>query len=204
MWYEFGMHTHALSRLEIRTPRESDRIAFIEARRLSRDLHRPWESTAANRPVPGSDDEFNRLLSRASGTDQMWLGYLKDSSDSCQHLVGQVSVMPISPGPAGSAYIGYWAHVDQAGKGLMREMLALVIHNAFVKRQLWRIEANIVPENERSIRLVQSLGFRYEGTALEYLEIGGSMQDHEHHALLAREWSSLGDDPLERLLSDRR
>lgn len=134
----------------------------------------------------------------------MWIGLLKTNREAPISIIGQVSIMPIQPGPAGSAYTGYWVNAEHAGKGFMREMLALTLDHAFRHDSVTRIEANIIPTNSRSLTLVRSLHFRYEGTALEYLEIDGRMQDHEHHALLAREWFALDDDPLSFVLSDHR
>ena len=56
---------------------------------------------------------------------------------------------------------------------------------AFVDLSLHRIEANIRPENEPSIRLVRGAGFRKEGYSPRYLEIDGAWRDHERWALLA-------------------
>jgi [ribosomal protein S5]-alanine N-acetyltransferase len=44
----------------------------------------------------------------------------------------------------------------------MREGLRAVIDVAFRKHGLHRLEANVQPDNTRSIRLVQRLGFRCE------------------------------------------
>src|SRR5690606_19943098 len=87
-----------------------------------------------------------------------------------------------------SAYLGYYAFVPYAGRGLMREGLVLVLELAFGDLKLHRVEANIQPENRRSIALVKSLGFRYEGLALRYLKICGRWRDHQHWALTAEEW----------------
>ena len=49
--------------------------------------------------------------------------------------------------------------------------------------RLW--PANIQPGNERSIRLVESLGFECEGYSPRFLRINGRWRDHERWALLA-------------------
>jgi ribosomal-protein-alanine N-acetyltransferase len=67
----------------------------------------------------------------------------------------------------------------------MKEGLAQVIEHAFNDMGLHRLEANIQPDNERSIRLVESLGFECEGYSPRYLKINGKWRDHERWAILA-------------------
>jgi ribosomal-protein-alanine N-acetyltransferase len=66
----------------------------------------------------------------------------------------------------------------------MREALHAVIEHAFSPAvHLHRIQANVRPENGRSVRLLQRLGFEDEGLAREYLFIDGAWQDHRMFAL---------------------
>ena len=69
----------------------------------------------------------------------------------------------------------------------MLEGLQLVIREAFGPLELHRLEANIQPGNERSIRLVQGAGFRMEGHSPRYLRIAGKWRDHQRWALLRDE-----------------
>jgi|GEM_PF-6953184 L-amino acid N-acyltransferase YncA len=70
----------------------------------------------------------------------------------------------------------------------MTEGLSLVIDHAFNEMKLHRLEANIQPENEKSIRLVQRLGFVKEGYSRAYLRIGDEWKDHERWAVLCDDW----------------
>ena len=54
----------------------------------------------------------------------------------------------------------------------------------FNEMNLHRIEANIMPKNKRSIRVVEKLGFCNEGLSRNYLKICGKWEDHIHMVLL--------------------
>lgn len=66
--------------------------------------------------------------------------------------------------------------------------LRLVFKEAFEKMGLHRLEANIQPENNRSIKVVKSCGFRKEGYSRNYLKINGEWRDHERWAITCEDW----------------
>jgi [ribosomal protein S5]-alanine N-acetyltransferase len=66
--------------------------------------------------------------------------------------------------------------------------LRAVISHCFSELGLHRLEANIQPENVRSIALVRSLGFGMEGFSPRYLKVCGRWRDHERWALLSDNW----------------
>ena len=67
----------------------------------------------------------------------------------------------------------------------MTEALLSAIDYCFLDLKLHRLEANIQPNNERSIRLVTRCGFKKEGFSPKYLKIGGLWRDHERWAILS-------------------
>jgi len=101
-----------------------------------------------------------------------------------------VNLNEIVRGSFQSAYLGYYAFEPWAGRGFTRAGLDLVLRRAFRELKLHRVEANIQPDNTRSIALVRGLGFRREGLSPRYLKIGGRWRDHERWALLCEEWRS--------------
>jgi len=102
-------------------------------------------------------------------------------------LVGQLTVANIVWGSACSATIGYWVDRAVAGRGVMPTAVALVTDHCFRTVGLHRIEINIRPENAASLRVVEKLGFRYEGVRVRLLHIHGSWADHRSFALTAEE-----------------
>ena len=66
----------------------------------------------------------------------------------------------------------------------MRAALLQVIKHAFTGLQLYRLEANIQPQNEASKRLIECVGFTYEGYSPRYLRVKGEWKDHERWALI--------------------
>lgn len=82
-----------------------------------------------------------------------------------------------------NAYLGYWVGAPYAGQGYMSEGLELVLRHAFESLRLHRLEANIQPDNEASIRLVERNGFRLEGFSPRYLKVCGRWRDHQRWAI---------------------
>ena len=69
----------------------------------------------------------------------------------------------------------------------MPTAVALATDHCFEAVGLHRVEINIRPENAASLRVVEKLGFRYEGIRERYLHIDGHWRDHATYALCAEE-----------------
>ena len=98
-------------------------------------------------------------------------------------VIGTCNYTNIVRGPFQACYLGYQVSRTHEGRGFMAE--ALRATNAFVfdTLRLHRIMANHRPENERSARLLERLGFVREGLARDYLFIDGAWRDHVLTAL---------------------
>ena len=102
-------------------------------------------------------------------------------------LAGQVTVDNVVRGAMRSGHLGYWIDRAVAGRGMASLAVALVCDHAFGPVGLHRLQADIRPENTRSQRLVERLGFRREGLLRRYLDIDGDWRDHYTYALLAED-----------------
>ncbi|HEU5222311.1 MAG TPA: GNAT family protein [Candidatus Lumbricidophila sp.] len=101
--------------------------------------------------------------------------------------VGQLNVSSIVHGSLSSASVGYWVTRAAAGKAVTPTGVALATDYCFEQLRLHRIEICIRPENTPSLRVVEKLGFRYEGLRRRYIHINGEWRDHYAFALVREE-----------------
>jgi ribosomal-protein-alanine N-acetyltransferase len=102
-------------------------------------------------------------------------------------LAGQLNVSSITFGSLSSATIGYWVSQSFAGRGVTPTGVALATDYCFSTMRLHRMEICIRPENQPSLRVVEKLGFRYEGLRRRFIHINGDWRDHFSFALVAEE-----------------
>lgn len=99
-------------------------------------------------------------------------------------IIGTVAFMNIIYGPFLSCYLGYRTDEHENGKGYTTEAVKKGLEYVFNELNLHRVEANIVPYNPASIRVVEKLGFKLEGRSEKYLQINGKWEDHLHYVML--------------------
>ncbi len=93
-------------------------------------------------------------------------------------ILGSCNYTNIVRGPFQACQLGYQIARSHEGRGLMSEALRVTNEFAFHHLRLHRIMANYRPENARSGRLLERLGFVREGLAKDYLFIDGDWRDH--------------------------
>jgi len=119
-------------------------------------------------PMPG-DGPFGNVFIGLRGTGQ---------------FMGAITLDNIRRGPAQMANLGYWIGPEFARNGFMSEAVRALVHYAFETLDLSRIEAACLPKNEASRGLLERCGFKYEGVAQSYLQIGGRWRTHVLYANL--------------------
>jgi ribosomal-protein-alanine N-acetyltransferase len=111
-----------------------------------------------------------------AGTAIRWV--MLDPDAANPETLGTCNFTQIARGPFRACVLGYQIAKRREGTGLMREALEATIDHAFNTLRLHRIMANYRPENIRSGRLLDRLGFVPEGFARNYLFIDGAWRDH--------------------------
>ena len=164
-------------------------IRLRDARVLERELAmnrswlRQWEATNPHGPVSfDTRASIRSLQSNARSGAGIAFAIEVDGE-----FAGQLNVSSIAYGSLSSATIGYWVAERFAGRNVTPTAVALATDHCFFTVGLHRMEICIRPENEPSLRVVEKLGFRYEGLRRRFIHINGDWRDHFCFALTVEE-----------------
>lgn len=170
-------------RVALRPPKLRDATAWSRLRLSNEDWLTPWEpsspqSWSARHSTAAYVSMWNRL--RPQARSGLILPFMVTVDEK---LAGQLTVANIVRGALRSAQIGYWIDQDVSGRGMMTVAVALAVDHCFGPVGLHRVQVDIRPENARSRRVVEKLGFREEAYFVRYLDIDGAFRDHVGYAL---------------------
>jgi [ribosomal protein S5]-alanine N-acetyltransferase len=183
--------------------------ADFEAWRTVRQRSQDWLVKWEPKPIPGQPDaaDDRRVFSARCGARdrerQLGSGYGFGIFVG-DRFAGEVNVSSIQRGPFQNAYVGYWIDEAMAGHGYVPEAVVMVFRFAFEELGLHRLQIAIIPRNRASHRVAEKLGVRNEGTAVRYLEINGTWEDHVRYAITSEEWSLRRDDYTRDWLAPRQ
>ena len=170
-------------RLTLRPPTHSDFREWTALRRESADFLTPWEpSWAIDHLTRKAFTNRVYWAQRSIGNGAAVPLFMYRRTN--QELLGAITLDNIRRGPAQAGTLGYWTGQVHARQGYMREAIEAVVHYAFTRLDLSRIEAACLPENAASRGLLESSGFKYEGVAQSYLQIDGRWRTHVLYASL--------------------
>lgn len=187
--------------VSLRPLRLRDERAWHAVRARNRDWTGPWDATVPPErgEQPPSFGAFVRDYTREARRGRMlpwgvWCG----PSESAV-FAGQLTVTGITRGAAQWAEAGYWIDRAWAGRGVMPTALAFAADHCFTTLGLHRLEVAVRPENTKSVRVVEKLGFRLEGRRQRYLHVAGDWRDHDVYVLTAEE---VPDGVLARFMAE--
>jgi ribosomal-protein-alanine N-acetyltransferase len=168
------------ARLVLRPPCTGD---VAEVRRLLRGNHehlKPWNPAPSVGEDPSSITEVSKtvLRQRRDWKRGASFVFMVAERERPERFIGKIALSGIMRGGMFGAYLGYWMAEDHQGKGFVTEAIAAVLDFGFGPAGLHRIQAAIMPRNERSLRVIEKLAFRREGYAERYLQIAGKWEDH--------------------------
>lgn len=170
-------------RLLLREARICDARAAADYYRRNRAFLEPWEpahdeaffTSAGQRRLILADRRGSR---RAEGL-RLWI-YLRE--DPASGPIGNIAISNVVRGAFQSCFLGYRLDQTHSGKGYMAEAVRKMVEIAFGEFGLHRVEANVMPRNAASIRVLEHCGFQHEGSSPDYLAIAGVWEKHFHYA----------------------
>lgn len=177
-------------RLVLTVPGEADAPALLDYAIANFDAHAPWSP-----PAPPDWNTLGNALRRAGeyrarciegAAFRFWFRRKEFPEGP---YIGAVSLSQIFLSARRACFLGYHLDHRQQGQGYMHEAAGAAIRFAFDTLLLNRVEATYVPENERSAKVLERLGFRIEGRAEAYLFINGRFRDHILTGLVNRNMS---------------
>lgn len=168
--------------LRIAEPIDLERV--LAFRLKNRAFLEPWlpeqkdEAFTSDITLNFLKDEYDEFIQGKS------FRFLISPKEDPETVIGDFRFSNVVRGAFQSCYLGYLQDEAHCGRGYMQEALSKGIWYMFAVEGLHRVEANIMPRNEASIKLIRRLGFHEEGYAKRYLKINGVWEDHLHFALL--------------------
>ncbi|MCD0444002.1 GNAT family N-acetyltransferase [Glycomyces sp. A-F 0318] len=162
--------------IAIRPVVPGDAEAVAALRREGRDYLAPWEPDRgeASYTAAGVRETIAASLERAAaGT-----GFSYSITDD-DRVVGGIALNTVVRGPYfRSCSFGYWVARSEAGRGVATEAVRLAKAVAFGELGLLRVQAETLPHNTASQKVLARNGFEPIGLAPAYLKIAGKWQDH--------------------------
>lgn len=118
-------------------------------------------------------------LSTVGHSYRFWI--FEKGSERC---IGCVALTDVIRGSMLTCYLNYKLDQKFQHKGYMIEAAKFCVAFAFEKLGLHRIEADILPSNISSLRVVQKLGFKNDGIAEKLINVNGVWKDHVRMILI--------------------
>lgn len=164
-------------RMTLRLPRQADWQGWARLREESAEFLAPWEPAWSANHLSRRSFAGRVYWARRSARQGTALAFLLIRREDAV-LLGAITLDNIRRGPAQSGTLGYWVGQPHARQGYMREAIEAVVHHAFARLDLSRLEAACLPGNVASRGALERCGFKYEGVAQAYLQIDGRWRNH--------------------------
>lgn len=174
----------AMEKFHVRLLEPDDAAALAAYYLRNREPHREWS------PVPPEGfftEAFHRIrydFYREANNRGAEFRFLIVTSDDISTVVGIVTLTAIERGVFQNGRFGYSVDAEWQGRGIMTAAIREVINFAFDELGLHRVEANVMPRNIPSRRVLEKCGFTCVGRSPRMVKINGEWEDHEIYMLL--------------------
>jgi [ribosomal protein S5]-alanine N-acetyltransferase len=171
-------------RLVLKSLEKQDSDMFYDFLMRNYEFFKPWS--------PKYEENYKKKEAYNAKMDYMikehsegrTIKFFLFKKEDASKIIGTTVLSNVVRGPFLSCFLGYRIDEKENGNGYATEAIKKVVEYAFNELNLHRIEANIMPRNIASIKVVEKLGFTCEGISKKYLQINGVWEDHMHYVIL--------------------
>lgn len=184
MGFDSSDITPSVDSFQLRLLDSADADAMLDYYLRNREAHAAWSPVPpAGFFTPGYQQEKidQYRLAHRRGSEYRFV--IVPALDE-ETIVGSINLVSIERGVYLNGRLGYSIDDEWGGRGVMTSALGLVVDFAFDDLDLHRLEANVMPRNFRSRRVLEKCGFHRVGFSPKMLCINGVWEDHEMYALL--------------------
>lgn len=137
----------------------------------------PWEPA---RPESWFTAEGQReVLEQADADRAAGRSHAFVITDGSCALIGRLNLASVVRGAGQFCSLSYWVAREQTGRGVATTAVKQALRIAFEDLGLHRVQAETLPHNQASRRVLEHHGFQRYGLAPQYLKIAGAWQDHQ-------------------------
>lgn len=166
----------------IRRLQMGDTKSLLDLRNRNRQFLQPFEplNPDSHYTLEGQEEILEKVQLNWENGSGYGFGIFLNTN---HRLIGRVNLSNVVRGAWESFTIGYFLDEQFNGRGLTTEAVYLAVQFAFEHAALHRVQGAVMPRNVGSIRVLEKVGFRYEGFSEYYLKINGEWEHHNIYSI---------------------
>ncbi len=180
------------SRILLRPPKVQDEGEWIDLRSRNKEYLTPFEPAWSRDALSPAFFQRRIIRQRRDWAQDRAYSFLifrhAASADEKPKMIGGMNINNVCRGAAQFGSLGYWLDEWHQGQGYMRAALRMIIYFSYNELKLHRLNASVLPDNDKSQNLLLRVGFEEEGFAKSYIEINNLWQDHILYGLVLRDF----------------
>jgi len=172
----FIIHNHTL-----RLAQQHDIPHLLEYVVRNREYHKAWSPAMPESfyTIAEQTHRFNQYVTLHQQAREY--KFVLGDEDS---IIAVINLVHVERGVFMNGRLGYSIDELYSGKQVMTECIERIKDYSKNVLQLHRLEANIMPRNIASKRVIEKCGFTCVGLSPQYLLINKTWEDHEHWAVI--------------------
>ena len=158
------------------------------------ELDAVWEArklrASPTSPItPGAKRAIQRQIERSG---RLYDGFLKLAIDVDGRLVGEIDARcPPNAFPPGVFEVGIELYADEdRGHGYGAEAVRQLVDRLFARERAERVQASTAAHNTAMRRVLEKLGFAYEGTLRAFMPSDDGRDDYVLYAVTRADWAT--------------